>query len=190
MTRYVSWKRAYIAGGGIPETWEKCWASACQPGMEKKGIIGRPISPTHRHQDGSQNHRHHEQSTSSQQTRIKNNVPKTTYQKKRWHKNYLAKDGVLFVEVRRVVQGEEKLAVVGAWLVLVCHRHLATMVELNAGVDLVPKSFPIDALSPFARAGRIPALYHELPDDAMEHRVVVVLRDIVRAGKRQAGCGW
>ena len=97
---------------------------------------------------------------------------------------------MLFVEVRRVVQGEEKLAVVGAWFVLVSHRHLTTMVELDAGVDLVPKSFAVNAFSPFARAGRIPALDHELPDDAMEHRVVVVLRDVVLAGKSQAGCGW
>lgn len=90
---------------------------------------------------------------------------------------------MFFVEVGRVVQGEEKLAVVGAWLVLVRHRHLPTMVELDAGVDLVPKSFAVDALSPFASTGRIPALNHELPNDAMEHRVVVVLRG-VRAGKK------
>lgn len=120
----------------------------------------------------------------------KPNTATHTQTKKNWPKNHLAKDGVLFVEVGRVVQGEEKLAMVGAWLVLVRHRHLATMVELDAGVDLVPKSFAVDALSPFARAGRIPALDHELPDDAMEHRVVVVLRDVIRAGKLQAGCGW
>lgn len=120
----------------------------------------------------------------------KPNTPPHTHKKtKNWQENHLAKDGVLFVEVGRVVQGEEKLAMVGAWLVLVRHRHLATMVELDAGVDLVPKSFAVNALSPFARAGRIPALDHELPDDAMEHRVVVVLRDVVRAGKMQARCG-
>lgn len=90
---------------------------------------------------------------------------------------------MFFVEVGRVVQREEKLAMVGAWLVLVRHRHLATMVELDAGVNLVPKRFAVDALSPFTRAGRIPPLNHKLSDDAMKHRVVVVLRGDVWAEK-------
>lgn len=82
---------------------------------------------------------------------------------------------MFLVEVRRVVEGEEELAVVGARLILVRHGHLAAMVELDARVDLVSKRFPVYALSTLARAGGISSLNHELPNDPVEDRVVVVL---------------
>lgn len=82
---------------------------------------------------------------------------------------------MLLVEMGRVIQRKEKLTVVGSGRVLVRHRHLATMVELDARVNLVSKGLAVDALSPGARAGGIAALNHKFSDDAVEHRVVVVL---------------
>lgn len=88
---------------------------------------------------------------------------------------HLAEDCMLLVEMRRVIEREEKLAVIGAGLVLVGHGHLPAMVELDASVNLVSKGLSVDALSSFARARGISALNHELPNDPVEHRVVVVL---------------
>ena len=90
----------------------------------------------------------------------------------------LAEYGVLLVEMRRVVQGEEKLALVGARLVLIRHRYLAAMVELDPRVYLVPEGLAVYARPAIALAGRIAPLNHELPNDAVKHRVVVVLRNM------------
>lgn len=80
--------------------------------------------------------------------------------------------------MRSIVQGEEKLAAVRSRRVLVRHRYLTPVIEFDAGVDLVSKRLAVNALAPASSAGRIPALDHELSDDPVENRVVVILSDI------------
>lgn len=87
---------------------------------------------------------------------------------------------MLFVKVRRAVQGEEKLAMVGTRPVLVCHRHLAAVVELNSRVNFVPKRFAVHALSAVALTRRIAPLNHKLANDAVKHCVVIIL--VLEAG--------
>lgn len=82
---------------------------------------------------------------------------------------------MFFVEVRRAIQSEEKLATIGTRLVLVCHCHLTAVVELNSSVNFVPKWFAVHALSAVALARRITPLNHELANYAVKHCVVVVL---------------
>lgn len=78
--------------------------------------------------------------------------------------------------MRGVVESEEKLAVVGARGVFVRHRHLSPMIEFDPSVYFIPEGLAVDALPSFPRPGGVPALNHELPDHAMEHGVIVVLR--------------
>lgn len=89
--------------------------------------------------------------------------------------SHLAEYRMFFVKVRRAIQSEEKLAMVGTRPVLVCHRHLTAVVELNSRVNFVPKRFAVHALSTVALARRITPLNHELADHAVKHCVVVVL---------------
>lgn len=103
----------------------------------------------------------------------------------------LSEDGVLLVEVGSVFKREKKLTVV--LLVLVRHRHLATVVELDPRVNLVSKGLAVDAISSVTCAGGISALNHELPDYAVEHRVVVVLAYkscLHGAGQNAVGGDW
>lgn len=88
---------------------------------------------------------------------------------------YLAENSMLLVQVRSFVEREEKLAVVRAWCVLVRHRHLATVAELDTCVNLVAEWFPIDTLATLARSLRITALNHKLPNHSVEDGVIVVL---------------
>lgn len=88
---------------------------------------------------------------------------------------HLPEDGMFLLKVRRVVEREEELAVVGAGLVLVRHRHLPAVVELDSRVNLVSKRLAVNALAPVPLPSGVAPLNHELPDNAVEYRVVVVL---------------
>jgi len=52
--------------------------------------------------------------------------------------------------------------------------HLTTMVKLDALVYLIFERTTPDALSAFARVGRVSCLSHEILDDAMEDVVIVI----------------
>lgn len=87
----------------------------------------------------------------------------------------------------RVVQREKKLAVIRSRLVLIRHRHLAPVVELDARVNLVSKRLAVYTLPSFTGARGVPTLNHELPNDAVEHRVVVILQRRRRPWHRRQG---
>lgn len=128
----------------------------------------------------------HSKSTTRRRQRDENiptapNIPNDPFS------SHFPEDGVFLVEVGGLVEREEELAVIGARLVLVRHRHLPAVVELDAGVDLVSERLAVDALAPVARACRVPALDHELPDNSVENRVVVVL--FRGGGSRHRGGG-
>lgn len=87
---------------------------------------------------------------------------------------YFAKDGVFSVEPIGTIQGEEELGGVGIGGAGVGGGEQATVVEAQAGVELVGEDGAEDAPAAGAGAGGIAALDEEGLDDAVEEGAVVV----------------
>ena len=49
----------------------------------------------------------------------------------------LTKNGVLAIEPLARIQRDKELRLVGIWCILICHRDLASVIELDAAVSLV-----------------------------------------------------
>ena len=94
---------------------------------------------------------------------------------------------MLFVEVRALPKGDEKLRIVRVFSA-VGHRHHSPSSELQSLVKLVFEGSPVDGLSPRACASGVSCLDHEPWDDPVKDCVIVVALetelDEVAASKR------
>lgn len=81
---------------------------------------------------------------------------------------------MLAVEPVAGLESDHELRVVRVRLVLVRHRHLTAMVELDPSVELVLESAPEDRLAARSAARRVAQLHHEVLHHAMDEGVVVV----------------
>ena len=81
---------------------------------------------------------------------------------------------LLFKPIARRSYSHEELGAVLVPLTFVGHCDDATVRESESLMELIHERFPIGALTTVASASRVAALYHEVLDHPMEHRVVVV----------------
>mmetsp|Transcript_19865 Transcript_19865/g.54871 ORF Transcript_19865/g.54871 Transcript_19865/m.54871 type:complete len:224 (-) Transcript_19865:1077-1748(-) len=86
------------------------------------------------------------------------------------------KDGVLIVQVRARLERHEELAPVGVFAV-VCHAHNSAALVAEPRVELVSEGLsPFEgALPALACACGVAALYHEVLDQSVEDRVVIIV---------------
>lgn len=83
--------------------------------------------------------------------------------------SYLAKDGVVVVQVRGRRHGDKELGTVGAWAGI-SHGQQEWAIELQLRVEFI---LELVSRATAAGAGRVAALNHEVIDDAVEDCTVI-----------------
>ena len=68
----------------------------------------------------------------------------------------------------------EELGAICVAIAVVCHGNDATLRKGQSLMELIHEWFPIDALASLTCPSRVTSLHHEVLDDPVQHRLVIV----------------